>query len=261
MRSSFSSISSLFAGIAVFSLAIGLAGCGDVCVAGFSVNGTGQVNVSAGNPPPPCALPHVNTMMRTVALKTRVCEVCSNALKTAHAFVTLQGIQLHPAATEAAASSTWIEIAPQLAGAPRQIDLIGDSLAELLGENVLVPAGAYREVRLKLFTGSSEDTQKPAFENACGGSQWNCLVMTDGNVQELALPKEDLGLLLPLSVENGSGPVTLLPDSKVELQLLLEPSQVFHSSPNGGWKSLMILAGHATIKRQSSEIEGTIPVM
>jgi hypothetical protein len=258
MRSSLYSISCLLGGIALF-LVTGLAGCGDFCITGFSVNGTGQVNVNAGNPPPPCTLPHVNTMMRTVALKTRACEVCSNAVKIAHVFVTLQGIQLHPAGTEEAASSKWIEITPQFAGKPRQIDLIGESGSELLQENALVPAGSYREVRLKLFTGSSGNAEKPASEDACGGSRWNCLVMANGQVQELGLPNEDSELLLPIDTDSGNGAFLLLPDSKVALQLRLEPRQVFSSSPSRGWKPQIILTGHATIEPQSSETEKAIP--
>lgn len=260
MRSSRSSISCLSGGVALF-LTLGLAGCGDFCVTGFSVNGTGQVNVNGGNPPPPCMLPHVNAMVRTVARKTRPCDACSNAVKAVHVFVTVQGVELQAAATEEAASSTWIEIAPQFAGKPRQIDLIGHSLTELLQENALVPAGNYRQVRLKFFTGSSQNAESLASENVCGSGRWNCLVMADGQTQELGLPNEDSELLLPINAETGSDSSTLLPDSKVELQLHLEPRQVFQSSPGGGWKSQMVLTGHATIEPQSSESEKNIPVM
>lgn len=260
MRSSRSSISCLSSGVVLF-FTLGLAGCGDFCVTGFSVNGTGQVNVNGGNPPPPCMLPHVNAMVRMVARKTRPCDGCSNAVKAVHVFVTVQGIELHAAATEGAASSTWIEIAPQLAGEPRQIDLIGDSLTELLQENAFVPAGNYRQVRLKFFTGSSQNGERLASENACGSGRWNCLVVADGQVQEFGLPNEDSELLLPINAETGSSSLTLLPDSKVELQLHLEPRQVFQSSPSGGWKPLLILSGYATIEPQSSEAESTIPLM
>lgn len=260
MRSSRSSISCLSSGVALF-LTLGLAGCGDFCFTGFSVNGTGQVNVNGGNPPPPCMLPHVNAMVRTVARKTRPCDACSNAVKAVHVLVTVQGIELQSAATKEAASSTWIEIAPQFAGKPRQIDLIGDSLPDLLQENVPVPAGNYRQVRLKLFTGSSRNGQRLASEDVCGSGRWNCLVMADGQAQELGLPNEDSELLLPINAEAGSGSSTLLPDSKVELQLHLEPRRMFLSSPSEGWKPLMILAGHATIEPQSSEAERTIPRM
>jgi len=252
MRSPRFRISCLFVGAALF-LTIGLAGCGDFCIAGFSVNGTGQVKVNAGNPPPPCTLPHVNTMMRAVALKTRGCEACSNDLKARHVFVALEGIQLQPAETEASAPPTWIEMAPQFAGKPRQIDLIGNSLSELLQENALVPAGNYSGVRVKLFTGSSE--------NACGTGRWNCLVMANGQVQELRSPNDDSSLLLPVTTGTGSGTFVLLPDSKAELQLRLEPRQLFQSSASEGLRPQIVLTGQATIEPQSSETETTIPVM
>jgi hypothetical protein len=238
---------------AALSLTLGLAGCGDFCVTGVINNGNGAVNVNGGNPPPPCAFPHVNTMMRAVALKTRVCESCSNAVKARHVFVTVQGIELHPARAEETVAATWIEIAPQFAGKPRQIDLIGDSLPELLEENVLVPSGNYSEVRLKLFRGSSE--------NACGRGRWNCLVMADGEVEELGLPNEDSGLDLPIGTENGPGSSLLLPDSKAELQLHLEPRQVFRFSASEGLRPQIVLTGHAVIERQSSAAQSIIPVM
>jgi len=253
MRSSRSCISRLFVGAALLLTIAALAGCGDFCITGFSANGTGQVNINGGNPPPPCTLPHVNTMMRAVALKTRACEACSNDIKAAHAFVTLQGIQLHAAATEGSASSAWIEIAPQFAGKPRQIDLIGNSLPELLQENGLVPSGNYSEVRLKLFAGSSE--------NACGNGRWNCLMMANGQVLEFAVPNEVSELLLPFNTETGSATSVWLTGSNVELQLHLEPRQMFQSSPGGGWKPQMVLAGHATIEPHSSEPEQAIPMM
>ena len=250
MRSSEPSISCFFSGVALF-LATGLAGCGDFCITGFSSNGTGQVNVSAGNPPPPCSLPHVNTMMQAVVIKSTACDRCSAAARVEHLFVTLQGIELRRDAAGEATSAAWIEIAPQFAAKPRQIDLIGNSPRELLEENVLVPAGNYREVRLKLFSGSSVEV--------CGTSPGNCLVMADGRVQELGLPKEDSELLLAIDAESGS--FLLLPDSKVELQLHLEPHQVFHSSPSGGWKQQMILAGKVTIEPETTQAERTTPEM
>jgi len=257
MRPSLSDISLLLGGTALI-LSIGLAGCGDFCITGFSVNGTGQVNVNAGNPPPPCTLPHVNAMVRTVALKTRACAGCSNDARATHVFVTLQGIQLHPPGTEQGAFSTWIEIAPQFTGKPRQIDLIGDSLSEVLEENVLVPAGNYREVRL-LFAGSSEGSERVISENVCGGGQRNCLVMASGRGEGLVFPSGASELLLPIDTKGGNGSFALLPDTKMELQLRLEPLRVFHSSVNGGWEPQMTLTGYAAMESQRSSDAGKNP--
>ena len=258
MRSSRRNIFSPFVAVALF-LGLGLAGCGDFCIAGFSVNGSGAVNIKAGNPSPPCSLPHVNAMVRTVTLKTPACEACSNAARVEHVFVTLQGIQLNPDSADDTSPDKWLEIAPELAIKPHQIDLIGDSRSELLRENALVPAGGYSEVRLKLFDGPSE-TAELAAENACGRAQWNCLIRLGGQVEELVLQREDSTLLLPIDTDSGSGDFVLLPDRKVELQLRLEPRQVFSSALTGGWKLHFVLAGHAAIEPQkSSEAEMITP--
>jgi len=258
MRSSRRSIFSPFAGVALF-LGLGLAGCGDFCIAGFSANGSGAVNIKAGNPSPPCSLPHVNAMVRTVALKTPACKTCSNAARVEHVFVTLQGIQLNPDSTDDTSPGKWLEIAPELAIKPHQIDLIGDSRSELLRENAFVPAGSYREVRLKLFNGSSE-TAELGSENACGGARWNCLIMQSGQVEELESQNEESSLLLPFDTDSGSGDFVLMPDSRVELQLRLEPRQVFSYALTAGWKLHFVLAGHAAIEPQkSSETEMITP--
>jgi len=251
MRSSRSDISSLLGVVALFLIVV-LAGCGDFCIAGFSVNGVGGIKVSAGNPPPPCSLPHVNARMSAVARKLAVCKNCSLALRVEHLFVTLQGIQMCPAARDETVSSTWIEIAPHFVGKPRQMDLIGDADSELLAANVTIPAGSYREVRLKLFSGPPANAEALAPENSCGEMGWNCIVMADGRVEPLRLPNDDSELLLPIHTDAGSGTFVLLPDSRMELQLSLEPRQVSLPSNPGVWKPQIVLAGHATIEPQKS---------
>ena len=165
--------------------------------------------------------------------------------------MTLQGIQLNLDSADGGSPGKWLEIAPELAIGPHQIDLIGDSRSELLRENALVPAGSYREVRLKLFNGPSESAEL-ASENACGGARWNCLIMPGGQVEELVLEGEDSTLLLPIDTDSRSGDFVLLPDSRVELQLRLEPRRVFSSGVTAGWQLRFVLAGHAAIEPQKS---------
>ena len=236
---------------AVIFLAVCLSGCGNSCYAGFSVNGKSGLIVVAGNPPPACSLPHVNGTVRIAALKSPACESCMPSTRVEHIFVTLQGVQLLPLAGDDTTSPDWLELAPQLAKEPRQIDLMGNPLPTILQESTSVAAGSYREVRLQLFSGPSMIAETLPSENACGGTLWNCLVIADGRVQPLRLPTDGSGLSISsLNIE--SGPIVVLPDTGMELRLSLEPHPRAYFSSTEGWTLQNVLAGHATVARQHS---------
>jgi hypothetical protein len=234
---------------AVIFLAVGLSGCGNSCYAGFSINGKGGLIVVAGNPPPACSLSQVNGTMRVVALKSPVCESCMPATRVEHVFVTLQGVQLLPLAGDDTNSPDWLELAPQLAKEPRQIDLMGNFLPVILQENTTVAAGSYREVRLQFVSGSSMSAETLPSENACGGTLWNCRVMADGHVQPLRLPTDGSELSIP-SQNMENGPFVVLPDTGMELRLSLESHPRAYFSNAEGWTLQNVLAGQATVAPQ-----------
>jgi len=236
---------------AVIFLALGLSGCGNSCYAGYSINGNGGLIVVAGNPPPACSLSQANGTMRVVALKSAVCETCVPATRVEHAFVTLRGVQLLPLGGGEKNSPDWVELTPQLAKEPRQIDLMGSSLPVILQASTTVAAGSYHEVRLQFVSGSSMNAETFPSENACGGTLWNCMVIADGHVQPLRFPTEKSELLIPAqNIE--SGPFVVLPDTGIELRLSLEshPRACFSSAE--GWTLQNLLAGHATVAPQHS---------
>ena len=245
MRFSRFPFQTIFCCAAIF-LAVGLSGCGNSCYAGFSINGNGGFIVVAGNPPPACSLSHVNGTIRVVALKSPVCESCMPATRVEHAFVTLQGVQLLPLAGDDTNSPDWLELAPQLAKEPRQIDLMGSSLPVILQESTTAAAGSYREVRLQFVSGSSMSAETLPSENGCGGRLWNCMVMADGHVQAIRLPTDRSELSIP-SQNMESGPFMVLPDTRMELRLSLKPQPLAYFSGAEGWTLQNVLAGHATV--------------
>jgi len=106
--------------------------------------------------------------------------------------VTIRGIAVHASAMANDDSPDWQELLPtDLAKQPVQIDLMGstaDRNARVpLGEIAAIPAGIYRQVRLRF------EPAKPAAEvrlpesNACGSLGFNCVVLADGRVQPLLL--------------------------------------------------------------------------
>lgn len=226
--------------------AIGLTGCGNSCFAGFSNNGSGIVIINAGNPPLGCSLSQGMGKISVIASKPAVCQTCPSASRAEHIFVTARSIQLRPGFITDADSGEGIELAPQLAREPRRIDLIGNSMPEILVENASVPAGSYHEVRLQFVSEPpARDEEIPA-ENACGKVLRNCLILADGRVEPLGLADEAPELHIPLQ-SGESDSLVLLPDARMDLRLILQPQQMFASSDTGDLKWRNVVAGRATV--------------
>jgi Domain of unknown function (DUF4382) len=223
----------------------GLAGCGNSCFAGYSNNGNSSAIIIGSNPPPVCSLTQANGTMRAVALKSPVCETCTAAARVEHVIVTVRSIGLRPSAGVSTSAPDWLEIAPQLANEPRQFDLIGSSMPEILVESAVVPAGSYREVRMLFTSGFPTSAQELPSENACGEIRWNCIVMADGRVEPLRLPGEMSGLFVTFQ-GNESDSLIVLPDAKLDLRLSLEPRHEFYPSSTEGSELQTVLTGHAT---------------
>lgn len=242
-------------GCAAMFTAIGLAGCGNFCVSGFFNNGNNSNNgaiIVPLNPSSVCSLTKANGTVRAVALKSAVCETCTAAARVEHVFVTVRDIQLRVSPTPDTNSPEWIEIAPQLASEPRQIDLIGNSVPEILVENAVVPAGSYSEVRVQFVPGSPADDEMIRSDNACGDTGQNCVLVADGHIEPLGLSGDAPEILLAPE-SNGSDSLVVLPDSRMDLRLSLEPRRVFYSFGSEGWKLQYVLVGRAAVVRQSSK--------
>jgi hypothetical protein len=227
----------------VILFAAALTGCGNSCFAGFSNNGLGVI-IKAGNPPPACSLTQGTGTMQVVAVKSAVCESCPATTRMRHVFVTLQGIQLHSSAIAEANSPDWLEIAPQLANEPRQIDLMGGPAAETLVERAAVPAGTYHQLRLLCPRDSDGYAGKLLPENACGEASHNCVVMADGRVQPLGWPADVSAVLITSEAMNG-GSLEVLPGGRTDLRLSFEAHPMFYSSTAEPLGLRTILVGHA----------------
>ena len=239
-------IRDIFACIGII-LAAGFAGCGDNCYFAFSDNGKGGLVVKAGSATQSCSLKKVNAAIRVVAHKSPVCETCTAAAQVEHVVAAVRRIQLRSGAASEATAGDWIEVAPELASEPREIDLMGSGRPEMLVENAIVPAGSYSGIRVE-FSAEPGHGDKPWNENACGAMHWNCLVMGDGHTEPLLFSGDVPQLDIPAQVEGDS--FVLLPDSKVELQLRLDPRQVLHTSDGGPWTPRHQLHGSVTVVRQ-----------
>jgi hypothetical protein len=234
----------------VIFVVFGLSGCGDACFVGFSNNGNGGVIVKAGNPAPTCSPSQGTGMMSAVVLKSPACESCVTSDRLKHVWVTLRSIQIHPSGIADTNPADWIEIAPDLAGEPRKIDLMDNSEPVPLVDSRIVPARGYDEVRLEFATRSEENVNELTTDNGCREKLWNCALSENGAAEALHLSGEMPELVIHSSqIESHS--LIVLPNAKIELQLSLEPIQVIDFSDYDGWSPRTILVGRVSFVRQN----------
>jgi Domain of unknown function (DUF4382) len=256
MRLSSDHLRNLSLWIAVFA-SLALCGCGDWCFSGDINRGSGGSNqTTVGSN---CWSTQWNGAVEATALKSPVCNGCTSANYVQHVFITMRGIQLHANTMNVPGDADWIELAPQLANLPRQIDLIGDSSSEILAENAHVPAGYYREIRLQFLEDSPAIAGGFTSENACGKAGWNCVVHADGAVEALRWPGDAPELVIPLeSIHSNS--MVVLANTQTHLQLKLELRSEFFFSQGRGWSVEQVLVGRtAATEVQSLEAESSTP--
>jgi hypothetical protein len=184
---------------AMFSLtlaavaALGAIGCGDGSQVSFRAGGgEGTVSVHLSDPP--------------------VCRFPAGDFKSV--FISIRSVQANVSTAED--PSGWVELAPQLATNPVQIDLLSDTqtscvLAQL-SNKVSLRAGDYRQIRLVLVSNTPAAGSPVPSSNACGSAGFNCVVGADDIPRRLLLSSQDLtGLKIPpgqilggpIRVENG----------------------------------------------------------
>jgi hypothetical protein len=189
--------------------------------------------------------------MNVVVHRSSVCETCPATDRVEHVFVTVQSIELRRAVPDDA-SKNWIEIAPEAAKGPRQIDLVGDPLLEQWVENATIPAETYRDMRLQ-FCSDSGSSQECRSDTACGGMLRNCVVMGDGRIEPLHWPGGTPQLTTDLRVPEGLS-LAALPDSTIDLHVSLEVRRGFNAASIQQTKLQNVLVGSATgVSRWSTD--------
>jgi hypothetical protein len=222
-----------------------LAGCGNSCVVAYSVNGNGGVIVKGGDPPPVCALNQAQGMVRAAIVRNPRCEGCAQVTRVEHMFVLLRGIQIH---VEGDDSGDWVDIAPELAASPRKLDLMGDSVRELIVTQAEAPAGTYDRVRLQFLTGPEpHESEDGSGEERCGSGLSNCLTMGDGRVEPLGFPGEQPEVFVRLPAESKA--LLVLPSSTSELQIRLGVQPMVERFPSNTGKPQLQIAGEVFLAR------------
>lgn len=221
---------------------ISLAGCNNACFSATSNPPTGTINIKVSDPAPTCMFTKANGAVRVVA-HTAACSSCTPSSQVQHIFLTLRGIEVHPGSIADDASPDWQELLPQLSGRPLQIDLVngtdGLEARQSLGEAATIPAGAYRQLRLRFVPNQPASDQALPEKNACGAAGFHCVVLADGRIQPL--PVDGLAPELRIMSERiADGSLLILPDSAANLVLEFNVSWSLSSSDR---QSVRLLPG------------------
>ena len=209
-------------------LCAALVGCNNYCL-NVQTNPGGTIDTSSNCPASP---PTGNV---SLAFGTAIAsDAATNAgvfpLRAPRIFVTLRGVDALPTQMPGADAPTWQPLAPQLASRPAQVDLnarVGDFCATRPLAAATLPAGVYSQLRLRLVpnldpNARANDAAAPLDASACGANILSCLIPPDGAALPLAF--DDPGEIVISSERIAGGFVRVLPGSKVDLVIALDPS-------------------------------------
>jgi hypothetical protein len=199
-----------------------LVGCGDTCfvITGIFPNATSTTN------PPTCNLGAGNGTITVGINSVRPSLVAPMSPNLQHVFITLRGIEVNPNSIGTEDSPDWQELAPEFATEPLQIDLIATTGvscgASLVTRKSTVRASVYRQIRLRLVSDQAAPGNPLPQHNKCTGSDFNCVVDTNGHAHTLALKNGVRDLLItPDRIADGS--FNVLPDTEANLSIVFDP--------------------------------------
>ncbi len=245
---------------AALLFAVWLTGCNNTCFTFTSNPPIGTIGIKASDPKPTCTLTTSGAVRLTVQT-VPMCSSCSESDRIQHIFVSIRGIEVHPSTTADDDSPHWQELLPpELVEQPLQVDLVRGtadrSPREPLGEIVTVPAGIYRQLRLRFVPNEPATEDQPPEKNACGSAGFNCVVMADGRIQPLLLDGSSPELRIT-SDRNEGVSFFIPPDTDTDLIIALRPVWSWVFSASERVRLLPSLTGSAKVGRVEFDELGT----
>jgi hypothetical protein len=120
---------------------------------------------------------------------------------------------------------------------------------------VAIPAGIYRQVRLRFVPNQLQTDDRLPEEDACGNGVFSD-VMTDGRIQPLQLDGGSPEIRITSDrIEGGS--LLIPPDTDTDLVIELKPVWGWFSSADEGVRLLPVLTGSAKVGRIEFDELGT----
>lgn len=209
--------------------AVWLASCGGGTIGGGFNPPQGTISVSISDPPS--------------------CKFPAGSFQSV--FVTVRSVMVHISGTAGDSDAGWHEIAPSLATAPIQLDLLaiptGGCVLAMLGSNVSLPAGDYQQIRLILLPNNPAQGQAVPATNACSSvNAFNCAVLDPsapggGGIVALELSSQaNTGLKVPPGQIVG-GPIRVAAGQHVDLNIDFNVCASLVRQANNQWRLLPTL--------------------
>ena len=224
--------------VALCALAIAvvlvLLGCGGGSSSGASQ--TGFVNVSASDPP--------------------TCSAPSGPYS--HVWVTVTDVKIHTNANAGPNDSGWVDLTPNLANSPQQVDLLAQATTEcflaMLGSKTEIQAGSYQQIRVFLAADNTSISGNKC--SSAPGNPANCVVLAGNNFQPLKLASEaQNGLKIP-SGQIAGGNFTIAAGETKDLDIDFNACASIIANGSGQFILKPVL--HAGEVGLSSAINGTV---
>jgi hypothetical protein len=245
---------------AALLLAVWLTACNNTCFTLTSNPPTGTIGIKASDPSPSCTLAKANGAIRVRMGTQPACSSCAGSGNVQHVFASIRGIEARASMTANDDPADWQQLAPQLAEQPLQVDLVRDtadwSAREPLGEIATVPAGIYRQLRVRFVPNQPMTEDRLPERNACGRVGFNCVVTADGRVQPLQLDRRSPELRIMSGRMEGAS-LFIPPDSNTDLIIELKLVWAWFSYPEEGTHLLPALTGSAKVNRVDFDELGT----
>ena len=205
----------------------------------------------------------MNAAVRAQLAVEPVCRSCVGSDHVQHIFLAVRGIELNSTPSASDDSRDWLKLLPEdSAEKPVQVDLMESTIdpgnSKPLMETVQVPAGVYREARVRFAPNQPMAEDWVPQSNSCASGTFNCIVMADGVVHPLPLgvgtpelritseTMEDASLLFP-------------PDTRSELIIELKVVWELSSSHDTGVRLVPALVGSAKVRRMKFDELGPFP--
>lgn len=218
--------------VLLFACVLGATGCNNSCVSGFFAPGGSTVNVKAGSTPPSCTLSAASGMVQMeigAASGTTSTPFIVAPLRphVTHLYVTVEGVDAHSSPLAVDETPGWQPLAASLQQHPLQVDLLADAQANAASApfpDASLPAGAYRQIRLRLANAASGE---PGLEaSRCSTGTPHCAVFSDGHASPLDFPVSRPNLRIVLDGAPGHE-LYVPPDGRVELVIELDRDRTF----------------------------------
>lgn len=175
-----------------------------------------------------------------------------------HVYLTIADVRGNMSDTAGPGDSGWVDLTPNLAAAPMQVDFLGkpdaNCLLATLGSNSDVSPGTYKQFQVIL----GANTASVAL-NACGSSASCVVLASDSSVHALEISDEATsGILIPPTQIVGAGVTTLANQIKnLDLNFLVCESIVRDEQGNYRLRPV-VNAGDAGFSSSSQSLRGKV---